>query len=216
MPLQNRVTPEGEILALAGRGTLMGNRGVLHDANRRIVRVTQVKRWIACVLEYHGIRRTLMKPNSYTELFFLDEATAFAAGHRPCAECRRGDYTRFRSLWESRFGRVRNVDEIDAVLHAERLDGKRKRTFLADVPALPDGTCVRTAGASRIVWRGTLAAWSDRGYHDLQPLAQSEKAEVLTPPSIIEVFRAGYVPGVHRSLSDALGNAHNLRSLRHC
>jgi hypothetical protein len=211
VPLQNRVTPAGEIAALPGRGLLMGNRGVLHNVNRRIVRISQVKRWIACRLEYRGIRRTLMKPGSYTELFFLDEATAFAAGHRPCAECRRHDYKRFRTLWERCFGRAAGVDEIDAKLHAERLTGKEKRTWRAHFGALPDGTFVRLDAVAYIVWRGVLAAWSDRGYRDRRVIPQNAETEVLTPPSTVAVFRAGYKPAVHPSLTNALGNPHDLR-----
>lgn len=200
MPLQNRVTPSGEIVALAGRGLLTGNRGVLHDEHKQIIRVTQVKRWIACRLEYKGIRRSIMKPRSWTELFFLDEATAFAAGHRPCAECRREDYKRFRALWEQRFGKALTVDEIDAVLHSQRLDGRAKRTYRANLLALPDGTFVRIDDAAHIVWRGELAAWSDTGYTKRRAIGGPLEVEVLTPASIVEIFRAGYVPAVHPTL----------------
>ena len=200
MPLQNRVTPSGEIVAVAGRGLLTGNRGVLHDEHKQIIRVTQVKRWIACRLEYKGIRRSIMKPRSWTELFFLDEATAFAAGHRPCAECRREDYKRFRALWEQRFGKALTVDEIDAVLHAQRLDGRAKRTYRANLLALPDGTFVRIDDAAHIVWRGELAAWSDTGYTKRRAIGGPLEVEVLTPASIVEIFRAGYLPAVHPTL----------------
>ena len=199
-PLQNRVTPYGSIVALPGRGLMMGNRGVLHDAHRRIVRETQVKRWIACVIEFRGRHREIMTPSSYTELFFLDEATAFAAGHRPCAECRHADYKRFRSLWETRFGRVGSVEAIDAVLHEERLDGRAKRTWRADVASLPDGAYVSIDGAARIVWGDELVAWSDAGYtHRLARSAHGD-VEVLTPHSIVAMFDAGYIPSVHPSL----------------
>lgn len=200
MPLQNRVSPEGEILALAGRGLVIGNRGVLHDEHKRIVRSTQVKRWIACRLEYKGIRRTIMKPRSWTELFFLDEATAFSAGHRPCAECRREDYTRFRGLWERCFGKVRTVDDIDAVLHRERLDGHAKRTYRANLLTLPDGTFVRIGDAAHVVWRGEVAAWSDTGYTKRRAVGGPFDVEVLTPQSMVAIFRAGYVPAVHPTL----------------
>src|SRR4051794_26424644 len=99
MPRQNRVTPSGDIITTPERGTLMGNRGVLHDADARIVRRWQGKRWIACVLEFKGRWRPVMAPGRYTELFFLDEATALAAGHRPCAECRRRRFDEFRDTW---------------------------------------------------------------------------------------------------------------------
>src|SRR5579859_6516008 len=104
MTLQNRVTPFGDIVAVEGRGLLMSNRGILHDDTRRIVRYSQVRRWIACRTEFRDRRRTIMRPHSYTELFFLDEATAFAAGHRPCAECRNADYRRFKAIWEQMTG----------------------------------------------------------------------------------------------------------------
>lgn len=201
MPLQNRVTPAGEIVAVPGRGTVLGNRGVLHDDRRRIVRATQVKRWIACRLHYKGVRRKVMSPHTWTELFFLDEATAFSAGHRPCAYCRNADYKRFRALWESHFGEVRNVDAIDAVLHAERLDGRKKRTWRADVATLPDGTYVDIDGTPRIVWGDELVAWTDRGYGDRQARPAHREVDVLTPQSIVmAIFNAGYKPGVHPTL----------------
>src|SRR5713226_1145668 len=120
MPLRNRVTPFGEILALAGRGTLMGNRGILHDAQRTIVRDSQVRRWIACRLEFRGRHRRIMTPGRWTELFFLDEAAAFAAGHRPCAECRRADFVRFQDAWRHVYpDALPLADVIDARLHTE-------------------------------------------------------------------------------------------------
>lgn len=200
MPLQNRVTPNGEIVALPGRGLMMGNRGVLHDDRRRIVRATQVKRWIACLIEFRGRHRSIMKPRSYTELFFLDEATAFSAGHRPCAECRNADYKRFRALWEACFSAVAGVDEIDAVLHAERLDGRTKRTWRSDVAALPDGTYVLIDELPHIVWRDELVAWSDGGYRNRQVRPAHREVDVLTPPSMVAVFKAGYRPEVHPTL----------------
>src|SRR6187551_176936 len=135
MPLQNRVTPLGELVADSARGLLYGNRGCLHDAEGRIRRVYQVRRWIACRLEFRGRRRSpLMRPGRFTELFFLDEATAFAAGHRPCALCRREDYDRFVGLVGAR------ADEIDERLHAERLDqSRRRRLHRARLADLPDG-----------------------------------------------------------------------------
>ncbi|HXW77394.1 MAG TPA: hypothetical protein VEJ20_08300, partial [Candidatus Eremiobacteraceae bacterium] len=130
MPLQNRVTPFGEIVALEGRGLVIGNRGILHDDHRRIVRYSQVRRWIACRLEYKSIRRVIMRPHSWTELFFLDEATALSAGHRPCAECRRDDYRRFRTLWAQCHGEPSDAESIDRRLHHDRLAGRRaKRTY---------------------------------------------------------------------------------------
>lgn len=178
----------------------MGNRGVLHDDNRHIVRTTQVKRWIACVLEFRGRRRTVMKPRSYTELFFLDEATALAAGHRPCAECRNADYKRFKTHWESLFGGPASADSIDEVLHAERLDGRHKRMWRADIATLPDGTYVATGDVARVLWRGELVAWGDGAYGDRIPRPEHGAADVLTPPSIVAIFKAGYLPQVHFTL----------------
>src|SRR5438309_7935798 len=121
MPLRNRVTPFGEIVAVSGRGTLMGNRGILHNAERALVRDSRVRRWIACRLEFRGRRRRVMTPGTWTELFFLDEAAAFAAGHRPCAECRRTDFVSFQAAWRLVYpGEQPQADVMDARLHAER------------------------------------------------------------------------------------------------
>src|SRR6187401_1669821 len=129
MPLRNRVTPLGELVADPARGLVYGNRGCLHDADGRIRRVYQVRRWIACRLEFRGRRRwPLQRPGRFTELYFLDEATAFAAGHRPCAECRRSDYERFQEVWrDGHAGASSRADDMDLVLHAERVDGTGRR-----------------------------------------------------------------------------------------
>src|ERR1700735_1662498 len=143
MPRQNRVTPFGKIIATPERGTFMGNRGVLHDVAGRIRRAWQVKRWLVCVLEFKGRKRTVMSPGRYTELFFLDEATSLAAGHRACAECKRARYNEFREAGIAAnphtFASERpSAVEIDSVLHEERLDRKRtKRTFQARLGELP-------------------------------------------------------------------------------
>src|SRR5216683_3327254 len=162
MPLRNRVTPFGEILALPGRGSLMGNRGVLHNAQRTIVRDSQVRRWIACRLEFRGRHRRVMTPGSYTELFFLDEAAAFAAGHRPCAECRRADFVRLQEAWRRVYpDSVPMADVIDAQLHAERrLSPWSKRTYTADLDTLPDGSYISLADRPWLVLGDTLLAWS--------------------------------------------------------
>ena len=120
MPLRNRVTPFGELVAIPERGTMLGNRGILHDERREIVRTSHVRRWICCVLEFKGIRRTVMKPRSYTELFFLDEATALAAGHRPCFECRRRAALDFQSAWVKALGGPAMADDMDRVLSVDR------------------------------------------------------------------------------------------------
>lgn len=199
MPLQNRVTPYGEIAALPGRGLLMGNRGILHDDCRRIVRPSQCRRWIACVLSYKGIRRAIMRPHSYTELFFLDEATALSAGHRPCAECRRGDYNRFKALWQACRGGDVSADVIDLQLHDERGGGRWKRTYRAMLNELPDGTFIALDAAAWLLWNGCLHAWSDAGYTERRKRPAMREVDVLTPPSTVAVLAAGYRPMVHPS-----------------
>ena len=194
MPLQNRVTPFGEVVALPGRGGMMGNRGILHDDHRVVVRQWTVRRWIACVLEFRGRRRVVMQPGRYTELFFLDEAAAFGAGHRPCAECRNADYKRFQSLWRSCAGEPAGADAMDARLHAERLDGKRKRTYRADLANLPDGAYVVLDGVAWLVRDDELLAWSESRYARRRPRPARGEVEVLTPRSIVAVFAAGYRP----------------------
>lgn len=200
MPLQNRVTPFGEIVADDGRGLMMGNRGVVHDEGRRIVRPWQVRRWIACRLEYRGVRRTLMRPRSWTELFFLDEAAAFSAGHRPCAFCRRADYNRFCAAWRACIGDPATADPIDRRLHAERLTGRAKRTYRAELGSLPDGTFITLDGTAWLVWGESLFAWSAGGYTSRRPRPRRLEVEVLTPRSIVAVFAAGYRPSIHASV----------------
>ncbi len=209
MPLQNRVTPYGEIVAIPERGLLMGNRGILHDEARRIVRSWQVQRWIVCVTEFRGRHRQVMRPHSYTELFFLDEATAFAAGHRPCAECRNADYRRFLAAWAQCVGGPTNAGHIDAVLHAERLEGRgasqRKRTYDQQLAPLPDGAMITLDGSAWLLWRGRLLQWSAAGYSVRRPLPPaSTRVEVLTPRSLVAVLGEGYQLLVHPS-ADARG-----------
>ena len=199
MPLQNRVTPFGALVAVAGRGLLMGNRGVVHDEARRIVRQWQVRRWIACRTEFRGRRRAIMQPRRWTELFFLDEATALAAGHRPCGECRSADYRRFRTLWQSTHGAPANADAMDRVLHAERLDARRKRTYRAPFATLPDGVFVALDGAAWLVRERELLAWSDSGYAERRARPLRGEADVLTPRSIVALVAAGYPVWVHPS-----------------
>lgn len=200
MPLCNRVTPFGDIVALPGRGTLTGNRGILIDDERRIVRRWQTKRWIACRLSYKGIRRKVMQPHAWTELFFLDEASALAAGHRPCAECRRDDYRAFRDLWHRHVSAETSADAMDAVLHRQRVDGLTKRTHRDDVGALPDGTFVAFENTAWLVQGQSLYAWSDAQYGARRPRFQGE-IDVLTPPAIVTILRAGYRPAIHPSVS---------------
>jgi hypothetical protein len=198
VPLRNRVTPFGEIVATSARGTLMGNRGVLHDAQRQIVRDWQVRRWIACRLDFRGRRREVMPPGRYTALFFLDEATAFAAGHRPCAECRHADYQRFRRAWPMQ-AEATTIDDIDRQLHIERRSGPwRPRTHLAELAELPSGAFVARDGAAWLVLDDALLRWSPAGSTERAPRTPGQ-AQLLTPPSIVELFRHGYTPAIHPS-----------------
>jgi hypothetical protein len=199
MPLQNRVTPYGEVVALPGRGEMMGNRGILHDEFRQIVRSFAVKRWIACVLEFRGRKRTVMTPHRYTELFFLDEAAGLSAGHRPCAECRRADYNRFRAFWERSIATANDADSMDLRLHADRLDGKRKRTYHAELASLPDGTYAVWESRPHLLWGDSLFEWSDAGYKKRVARAGGGEVEVLTPRAIVEILAAGYRPAIHPS-----------------
>lgn len=195
------MTPFGEIVAVAARGTYMGNRGVLHNPRREIVRDWQVRRWIACRLEFRGRHRQVMQPGRYTELFFLDEAAALADGHRPCAECRHADYQAFLAAWRTVHGtHTAHADGIDAVLHAERRRGPwQKRTYVADAHVLPDGSYIDLSGQAWLVLGNRLLAWSAHGYtrHVRRPTAT--RVRVLTPPSVVAVLEAGYRPDMHSS-----------------
>ncbi|MGI8925652.1 MAG: hypothetical protein ACR2HN_03270 [Tepidiformaceae bacterium] len=208
-PLQNRVTPFGEIVAAAARGTMMGNRGgCMHDDRQRLRRRQWVNaRWITCVLEFRGRHREVMQPRRYTELFFLDEATSFAAGHRPCAECRRGDFDRFREAWlvgnpSAGVRSGESIDRLDAVLHAERVGVSSPGRWQSALAALPPGVMVTLPQApaeTLLWWRGRLLPWSHDGYGTPTRAVLPATVRVLTPPSTGRAFAAGYVPAVHRS-----------------
>ena len=204
MPLQNRVTPFGEIVVSAARGTLMGNRGCLHDAERRLTgRRWTTRAWVTCALSFNGRRRQLMTPGFYTELFFLDEATALAAGHRPCAECRRSAYRSFKERWAEGAGLAIDglaVAEIDRTMHADRLDAtRRQRTSPGRVDGLPAGTMVAVDGAALLLWDGVLRPWRAEGYGEPLSLPADTACDVLTPRSTVAALRAGYRPAVHDS-----------------
>jgi len=204
VPLQNRVDPYGRLHAVGARGTLMGNRGVLHDASRRVVAAWRTRRWIACVLSFRGRHREVFAPRRYSELFFLDEATALSAGHRPCAECRRARYEAFRAAWAAGNGRngeaKPSADEMDRVLHRERVvsapDAPRR---VAPLAALPPGTMVEVDGRPWLVRDGGLRPWSFGGYGPARRLPARTRVRVLTPGSIVRAMRAGFAPEVHES-----------------
>jgi hypothetical protein len=204
MPLRNRVTPLGELVAVPERGLVYGNRGCLHDADGRIRRSHAVRRWIACRLEFKGWHRSpLLQPGKFTELFFLDEATAFAAGHRPCALCRREDYVRFGELWAELHPGEAGADAIDEALHAERLDEARnRRLHPAALDGLPDGAFVLDGGRPWLVRGRRLLAWTPGGYADPRPRPAGARVDVITPPSLVAVLGrgwAGVVPLLHPS-----------------
>ncbi len=179
---------------------MMGNRGILHDDDQRVVRPWQVRRWIACVLEFRGRYRKVMQPHRYTELFFLDEATALAAGHRPCAECRNADYRRFRALWAVCHGEPASADLIDLQLHRDRLAGRRdKRVYREQLGALPDGAYIAVDDRAWLVWGDALFAWSALGYDERRARSAHDEVEVLTPRSAVAVLAAGYRVAIHPS-----------------
>ena len=212
-PLQNRVDPFGHLHAVAARGAWMGNRGVLHDAQKRIVVEHRLERWITCVLTFRGRHREVMAPGRYTELFFLDEATSLAAGHRPCAECRRSRYEEFRAAWARAGAGGSGADPesplpragaMDAVLHAERLrpDGGR-RTYEAPLSSLPDGAMIERDGRPHLWKRGALAPWSFTGYGVPVLASPAARVPVLTPRSIVSAIAAGFEPQLHESAKGA-------------
>src|SRR4051794_25388901 len=204
MTRRNRVTPFGELVADPARGALMGNRGVLHDDRGEIVRGYRGIRWIACRPAFRGRRRALMQPGRYTELFFLDEATALAAGHRPCAECRRGDYDALVALWRELHPGDRGADAIEARLHAERLHGRDRRWHDADLAGLPDGAFVLRDDEPWLVHGRHLRRWTPAGYADRTPRPAHGRATVITPPSLVALLRtdrAPLVPFLHESAS---------------
>ncbi|MEO1013853.1 MAG: hypothetical protein AAFX08_01560 [Pseudomonadota bacterium] len=203
MSLQNRVAPTGEIVATAARGTLMGNRGGrMHLPDKTLSRRRWAsKAWIACVLDFKGRRREVMSANSYTELFFLDEATALAAGHRPCFECRRNDANAFAAAFAKACDRpAMKAAEIDAILHRERrVSATNPQIHRAPLSDLPDGAMVIYEGAPHLWREGHLRAWSFDGYGPALAPSKDECVETLTPPKTLEALRLGYGASMHKS-----------------
>ena len=215
MPRQNRVDPFGQLIATSARGTLMGNRGCLHDTGDHPLRQYQARRWIICVLDFKGRTRTPMPPGHYTSLFFLDEATALAAGHRPCAECQRERFNDFRRHWAAANPELAGsatplVAAIDSTLHRERISdhfyqrNKVKLTYTDHLDALPDGTFVllETRTTPYLVWHNALYPWSFAGYDP--PIAPpTTTVQVLTPRSTVRALAHGYTPDVHATVRRA-------------
>jgi hypothetical protein len=198
MPLQNRVTPLSELIAHPARGLVYGNRGCLHDEAGTIRRRYAGKRWIACRLEFRGWKRErLLQPGRFTELFFLDEATAFAAGHRPCALCRREDYDRFGELFRGPSG----ADAMDEQLHRQRIDAttRKRRLHEAALEELPDGAFLLEGGEPWLVLGRELLRWTPAGYTDRRRRPRG-RTTLITPPSLVEILSAGWhgaVPLLH-------------------
>jgi hypothetical protein len=209
MPRQNRVDPFGNLVAVEARGTLMGNRGCLHDETGEIVRRWTTRAWIACRLDFKGRRRDVMPPNRWTALFFLDEATALAAGHRPCGECRREDYLRFKGAWVSGNPGLdltveTPIQKIDAILQRDRVSEPPRSTkvmFSAEIDKLPDGTFVIGPDGTTpwLVWGDQLLRWAPSGYDEAIERPEAVSVNVLTPRSTVAALDAGYRPSVHSS-----------------
>jgi hypothetical protein len=203
MPLQNRVLPDGSIVAIPERGLFTGNRGIIHDPATRTLlpRRWTMKAWIVCVCDFKGRRREVMARRSWTELFFLDEATALAAGHRPCFFCRRDDARRFQAAWaQGNRCDLPKVSIMDGVLHGERLDGKAKRLHPLAGPSenLPDGAMIKADEGYYMIAQGRTCRWTPCGYY---PEAVPADARLLTPPSTVRALKAGYRPVLHPSLN---------------
>jgi hypothetical protein len=200
--LQNRVDPWGNIIKTSARGSWMGNRGLLHDEDQNLRRTFKLQAWLICLLEFKGRKRPVMAPRQYTELFFMDEATAFSAGHRPCFECRRKDYDRFKTLWikanpEYGFDEKTSIRKIDEILHRERIDDTgSKLTYTGTLKDLPDGTFVIYMDQPAVVVSLSVYPWSPFGYEKGVMLPEEEKLTVLTPKSVVNTFREGYIPQI--------------------
>jgi hypothetical protein len=199
MPLQNRVDPCGDLFADRARGLMMGNRGGrIHDAQQKLTaRRWASRQWICCVLDFKNRHRAVFG-DGYTEMFFLDEVTALAAGHRPCFECRRKDAERFAALFAAKKERAR-ASAMDVVLHAERLKGKTKRVHRREIDTLPDGAMIARGGEALALRGGRLLRWTPSGYDEKRRRPRAGEADVLTPPSILAVLKRGYRPLWHPS-----------------
>jgi hypothetical protein len=205
----NRVAPDGSTHAVADRGLFWGNRGRLLNARGEVARHHLGRNWIVCVLEFHGRHRTQWQPNRLTELYFLDEPTALAAGHRPCGECRHHDYQRFKRAWEQAHPYdSRGAREIDRRLHADRLDAHGgHRTHREDLATLPDGVMIAHDDGFWLVRGASVHPWAPGGYGP--PTARAELPDVvtvLTPEATVATLHAGYDPGAHPSASGSVSS----------
>ena len=212
MPLQNRVTPFGDIVDDPARGMFMGNRGILHDGTRTLAAARwRHPHWIICVTSFKSRHRDVMTPGKYTELFFSDEAAALAAGHRPCAECRRQAYNDFCRAWQighDAVGRIKAA-AMDRALHPQRVNSRNRAqvTWRGNVSSLPDGTffsAIDTPDIAVLIHGGHFWKWAFSGYSEIGEFGQSFSTEdvvdVRTPESIVATLRAGYKPILHESI----------------
>ena len=210
--LQNRVDPWGELHISNELGTWMGNRGILHDDQQKIVKPWDHFHWVTCRLSFKDYERKgatarekLFTPGNYSELFFPDEATALAAGHRPCSQCRNRRYKEFKAAWvTANRERVKpdtpSFDEMDIVLQGDRVEGNVKKIYEAPLSSLPDGTMVDLKGTAYLIWRMRLHKWSFAGYEeDKVKISPETIVKVLTPISIVQMFDNGFIPQVHSS-----------------
>lgn len=191
----------------------MGNRGgAIHNEQREIVRPFKTRRWITCVLQYKDRHRTVMAPGRYTELFFLDEAVSFAAGHRPCAECRHGRFKAFQDAWRRGYDAAATADRMDTALHRARIDRQRRKvTYTAALESLPNGCLVSIAAplagrsncvteeSAYLVWNDALFLWTPDGYVEKRRRPTGLNVTVLTPEPVVHCFRHGYEPETHDS-----------------
>jgi len=200
--LQNRVDPFGNVIKTKARGFWMGNRGILHNEMQQVLRPFKLKAWITCKLQFNGRKRMVMAPNRYTELFFVDEATSFAAGHRPCFECRRNDYNKFKTLWlkgnpEYHFDEKTPIKKIDDILHKERINrNKSKITYQENIKVIPNGSFVLVNNEAYLFFDKKMYLWSPFGYEKGIDQPKTNMLAVLTPKSVVNSFRAGYLPQI--------------------
>ncbi len=198
--LQNRVNPFGDIIKTPERGSWLGNRGVLHNRQQEIVRSYRLKAWITCALDFRGRHREVMQPDCWTELFFQDEATAFSAGHRPCFQCRYKDHQRFKKFWlegnaKYNFNMKTPIAQIDHILHSERIaPDKSKVTYEERLNLLPDGTFISHNGKPYLLVNSLLYLWSPGGYDKPTHFPDAATLQILTPRSLVNMYRVGYVP----------------------
>lgn len=201
MPLQNRVSPSGELLADNARGSWLGNRGILHNAKKEIIRPWKHKNWVLCELNFKERKREVFSQNSYSELFFLDEATALSAGHRPCASCRRQRFDEFKQAWSAAQLSELKVDEIDKFLHQDRaIRGVKKVTYTEKLTNLPNGVFVELEGKPWLIWQNELHEWHPDGYRDRAEIYGDLNVTVLTPKCMVEIINAGFIPQVDESV----------------